>query len=74
IGWQGVTALSAGGVFAILICGAYLAWLRVSEGLHSYDQVLVGASLGSLTAAIWFWLWKVIMLKAFISFIWVRIA
>ncbi|XP_057820255.2 lipid phosphate phosphatase epsilon 2, chloroplastic isoform X1 [Cryptomeria japonica] len=74
IDWQGLTAFNIGCAFAILICGAYLTWLRVSEGLHSYDQVLVGALFGSLTAIIWFWLWKEFMLKAFTSFLWVRIA
>lgn len=74
VSWQGFSALAVMGGFAILICGAYLAWLRVSEGLHTYDQVLVGALLGSVVAIVWFTLWKAIVLQAFTSFLWVRIA
>lgn len=73
ISWQGFSALTVVGVLAILICGAYLVWLRVSEGLHTYDQVLVGALLGSVAAIVWFSLWEAAVLKAFTSFLWVRV-
>lgn len=74
VSWQGFSALTVVGGFAILICGAYLAWLRVSEGLHTYDQVLVGALLGSVAAVVWYSLWKAVVLKAFTSFLWVKIS
>lgn len=73
ISWQGFSALTVVGGLAILICGAYLAWLRVSEGLHTYAQVLVGALLGAVAAIAWFSLWKAVVLKSFTSFLWVKI-
>ncbi|WOK97788.1 hypothetical protein Cni_G06496 [Canna indica] len=56
-----------------LIFGTYLSWLRVSQRLHTFGQVLVGALLGSTCAITWFWLWNSYLLGAFISSIWVRI-
>lgn len=56
-----------------LAFGAYLSWLRVSQQLHTISQVAVGGVLGSIFSILWFWLWNAIVLKAFISYLWVQI-
>ncbi|KAJ8770658.1 hypothetical protein K2173_021305 [Erythroxylum novogranatense] len=53
--------------------GSYLAWLRVSQQLHTIRQVFVGAAVGSCFSILWLWLWNDFVLKAFISSLWVRI-
>ncbi|XP_008784928.2 lipid phosphate phosphatase epsilon 1, chloroplastic [Phoenix dactylifera] len=60
------------GIFT-LTSGCYLAWLRVSQQLHTVSQVLVGALLGSTCGIGWFWAWHSFVLEAFVSSIWVRI-
>lgn len=47
-------------------------WLRVSQRFHTISQVVVGAVVGSLFSNLWFWLWDAIVLKAFISYLWIR--
>ncbi|CAL9771104.1 unnamed protein product [Musa acuminata subsp. burmannicoides] len=56
-----------------LLFGSYLSWLRVSQQLHTYSQVLVGALLGSCCGVAWYWLWHSFVLEAFISLLWVQI-
>nr|CAD1838317.1 unnamed protein product [Ananas comosus var. bracteatus] len=58
---------------AIVACGSYLSWLRVSQQLHTVSQVLVGAVLGSTCGIVWFWMWHSFVFEAFIASIWVRI-
>ncbi|KAJ0962890.1 hypothetical protein J5N97_028012 [Dioscorea zingiberensis] len=71
--WMGINLFTITiGAFT-LASGTYLAWLRVSQQLHTKGQVLVGAILGSLCAISWFWLWHAFVLNAFISSLWVRI-
>nr|GMD51450.1 lipid phosphate phosphatase epsilon 2, chloroplastic [Ipomoea batatas]GMD53347.1 lipid phosphate phosphatase epsilon 2, chloroplastic [Ipomoea batatas]GMD54820.1 lipid phosphate phosphatase epsilon 2, chloroplastic [Ipomoea batatas] len=50
-----------------------LSWLRISQKLHTVNQVLVGAAIGLGFSVIWLWLWDAFMLEAFTSFLWVRI-
>ncbi|KAH7865076.1 hypothetical protein Vadar_001926 [Vaccinium darrowii] len=59
-----------------LAFASYLSWLRVSQQLHTVSQVVVGAApaLGSAFSILWFWSWDAIVLGAFISSFWVRIA
>ncbi|KAI3440522.1 acidPPc domain-containing protein [Psidium guajava] len=57
----------------VLAFGSYLSWLRVSQQLHTISQVVVGAFVGSAFSALWFWSWSAFMLRAFESFLWVRI-
>jgi hypothetical protein len=33
------------------------SWLQVSQGLHTLNQVIVGAAVGSAFGALWFVLW-----------------
>ncbi|XP_058088020.1 lipid phosphate phosphatase epsilon 2, chloroplastic [Magnolia sinica] len=73
IEWLGINALTLTFAALILICGAYLSWLRVSQQLHTVSQVVVGATVGSICSILWFWSWHEFMLKAFNSFLWVRI-
>ncbi|KAK4347983.1 hypothetical protein RND71_034322 [Anisodus tanguticus] len=69
-GLNGITAVVSALIFAI---GSYFSWLRVSQQLHTTSQVAVGAGLGFSLSVFWFWLWDTIVLKAFISHLWVRI-
>ncbi|OVA08752.1 Phosphatidic acid phosphatase type 2/haloperoxidase [Macleaya cordata] len=60
------------GVLALAL-SSYLSWLRVSQQLHTISQVVVGAILGTVCSILWFQSWHVFVLKAFVSFLWVRI-
>ncbi|KAJ3692506.1 hypothetical protein LUZ60_012856 [Juncus effusus] len=73
IHWLGVNIFTLMLGAAILALGSYFSWLRVSQQLHTTNQVLVGAVLGSAMAIIWFWLWHTFVFNAFISSIWVRV-
>nr|DAD21604.1 TPA_asm: hypothetical protein HUJ06_023067 [Nelumbo nucifera] len=71
--WLGINGFTIiVGVF-VLACGSYFSWLRVSQQLHTLSQVIVGAVLGSIFSILWFWSWNAIVLKAFISSLWVRV-
>lgn len=69
-GLNGLTAALGGLIFAL---GSYFSWLRISQKLHTVNQVLVGAAIGLGFSVIWLWLWDAFMLEAFTSFLWVRI-
>ncbi|XP_074572790.1 lipid phosphate phosphatase epsilon 2, chloroplastic-like [Curcuma longa] len=56
-----------------LFLGSYLAWLRVSQKLHTLSQVLVGALLGTAFAIAWLESWNSLVLEAFNSHLWVQI-
>ncbi|CAA6673228.1 unnamed protein product [Spirodela intermedia] len=60
------------GIFT-LACGVYLSWLRVSQKLHTVAQVSVGAAIGSAFSIGWFFLWRDLVAKAFVSSLWLRI-
>ncbi|CAK0849857.1 unnamed protein product, partial [Prorocentrum cordatum] len=51
LGWPAPWPAAAAG--STLACGAFLSWLRVELGFHTTPQVLVGHSLGALSAAAW---------------------
>ncbi|KAK8970291.1 hypothetical protein KSP40_PGU004192 [Platanthera guangdongensis] len=70
--WMKITVLTVAiGTFT-LICGSYLSWLRVSQGLHTKNQVLAGAAIGSICGMTWFWVWHEFVLEAVISSNWVQ--
>ncbi|KAK4347984.1 hypothetical protein RND71_034323 [Anisodus tanguticus] len=69
-GLNGITAVISALIFAI---GSYFSWLRVSQQLHTTSQVAVGAAVGFCFSVFWFWLWDAIVLKAFISHLWVQL-
>ncbi|KAI8542500.1 hypothetical protein RHMOL_Rhmol08G0142600 [Rhododendron molle] len=71
--WLGANGLAITLSGLALAFGSYLSWLRVSQHLHTISQVVVGAVLGSAFSILWFWSWDAIVLKAFISSLWVRI-
>ncbi|WOL02949.1 hypothetical protein Cni_G11668 [Canna indica] len=56
-----------------LVFSSYLSWLRVSHRLHTMSQVVVGGLLGFICGVTWFWMWHSFVLRAFISYIWVRV-
>ncbi|KAK8937417.1 hypothetical protein KSP39_PZI012578 [Platanthera zijinensis] len=69
----GINVLTVGVGVITFLCGSYLSWLRVSQRLHTVNQVLVGAALGTACSLTWFWLWHSLVLQAFMVSIWVRI-
>ncbi|XP_078148834.1 phosphatidic acid phosphatase (PAP2) family protein [Carex rostrata] len=71
--WLGVNVLTGSLGAVILASGSYFSWLRVSQQLHTANQVLVGALLGTIVSIAWFWLWHAFVYDAFVSSIWVRI-
>ncbi|XP_043711745.1 lipid phosphate phosphatase epsilon 2, chloroplastic [Telopea speciosissima] len=71
--WLGINEVSVIVGTLILACGSYLSWIRVSQQYHTINQVLVGAVLGCICSILWFWSWDKIILKAFISLLWVRV-
>ncbi|XP_047261075.1 lipid phosphate phosphatase epsilon 2, chloroplastic-like [Capsicum annuum] len=51
MGFNGITAVTGVLIFAM---GSYLSWLRVSQRLHTLNQVIVGAVLGFCFSIFWF--------------------
>ncbi|XP_052143173.1 lipid phosphate phosphatase epsilon 2, chloroplastic-like [Oryza glaberrima] len=72
--WLGRTYLSVILGVAILAMCCYLSWLRVSQRLHTLNQVLVGAIVGSAFGAMWFALFNLLVQEAFASSVPVQIA
>uniref|UniRef100_A0ACD5YL27 Uncharacterized protein n=1 Tax=Avena sativa TaxID=4498 RepID=A0ACD5YL27_AVESA len=52
---------------------SYLSWLRVSQRLHTLNQILVGAAVGSAFGALWFALWHLLVQEAFDSSLWIQV-
>lgn len=69
----GINALTATLCGLVFVIGSYFSWLRVSQQFHTISQVLVGAVLGSTFSIFWYWSWNAFVLKAFVSYLWVRI-
>lgn len=65
--WQGPHIFSIAGAVVIVFCAAYLAWLRISQGLHTPAQVIVGAGFGCSMAGVWIVLWHFILHEAVAS-------
>ncbi|KAJ1280628.1 hypothetical protein BS78_04G247000 [Paspalum vaginatum] len=59
---------------ATLSMATNLSSLRVSQRLHTLNQVMVGAVVGSAFGALWFMLWHSFVQEAFASSLLVRIA
>ncbi|KAJ1408855.1 Phosphatidic acid phosphatase type 2/haloperoxidase [Sesbania bispinosa] len=57
----------------VLAFGSFFSYLRVSQQLHTMNQVIVGAAIGSIFSILWYWLWNGFVLDAFVSSLWVRI-
>ena len=49
------------------------SWLRVAQRLHTLNQILVGATVGSAFGALWFALWHLLVREAFDSSLWVQV-
>ncbi|KAL6634980.1 hypothetical protein ACP70R_027651 [Stipagrostis hirtigluma subsp. patula] len=50
-----------------LAMASYLSWLRVSQHLHTLNQVMVGAVVGSAFGALWCALWHSLVQEAYAS-------
>ncbi|KAF5188769.1 lipid phosphate phosphatase epsilon 2, chloroplastic-like [Thalictrum thalictroides] len=70
---QGLNLVTLVGVVLVMASGSYLSWLRVSQKLHTVNQVLVGGIVGSVFSVLWFQAWYTFVLHAFIAYLWVRI-
>jgi len=73
IGWKGLNTITFGFGLAIILFGAFAAWLRTVEGLHTHLQVMVGMILGFITAIIWYYTWNTIIVRQLYYFNKVRI-
>uniref|UniRef100_A0A0D9VJZ2 Phosphatidic acid phosphatase type 2/haloperoxidase domain-containing protein n=2 Tax=Leersia perrieri TaxID=77586 RepID=A0A0D9VJZ2_9ORYZ len=71
--WLGMTYLSVILGVATLAMGCYLSWLRISQRLHTPNQVLVGGIVGSAFGALWFALFHFLVREAFASSLPIRI-
>ncbi|XP_006647758.1 lipid phosphate phosphatase epsilon 1, chloroplastic-like [Oryza brachyantha] len=72
--WLGITYLSIILGVATLALSSYLSWLRVSQRLHTLNQVLVGGIVGAAFGASWFVFFQLAVREAFASSLPVRIA
>ncbi|CAN6274770.1 unnamed protein product [Urochloa humidicola] len=52
---------------ATLSMATYLSWLRVPRRLHTLNQVVAGAGVGSAFGALWFLLWRSLVQNALAS-------
>ncbi|KAI4327636.1 hypothetical protein L6164_020073 [Bauhinia variegata] len=73
IEWLGINELSITISALALGLGSYFTYLRVSQQLHTVNQVLVGAVIGSIFSILWYWSWNSFLLDPFISSLLVRI-
>ncbi|XP_021714559.1 lipid phosphate phosphatase epsilon 1, chloroplastic-like [Chenopodium quinoa] len=74
IEWLGVNETTVIFAAVSLAFGSYLSWLRVTQKLHSIDQVIVGAVLGSCFSLAWIWSWNAVVSEAFSSIVWVQVS
>ncbi|KAE8685981.1 Lipid phosphate phosphatase epsilon 2 [Hibiscus syriacus] len=71
--WMGVNELSVSISVLALAFGSYFSWLRVSQKLHTINQILVGAVVGSIFSVLWYLSWDAVVLEAFNSSLLVRV-
>ncbi|GMI68903.1 hypothetical protein HRI_000559600 [Hibiscus trionum] len=71
--WQGVNELSVSISVLALAFGSYFSWLRVSQKLHTINQIVVGAVVGSVFSVLWYMSWDAVVLEAFNSSLLVRV-
>ncbi|KAK8653814.1 hypothetical protein V6N13_127797 [Hibiscus sabdariffa] len=71
--WLGVNELSVSISVLALAFGSYFSWLRVSQKLHTINQILVGAVVGSTFSVLWYMSWDTVVLEAFNSSLLVRV-
>ncbi|KAK9013035.1 hypothetical protein V6N11_041057 [Hibiscus sabdariffa] len=71
--WLGVNEISVSISILSLAFGSYFSWLRVSQKLHTINQILVGAVVGSVFSVVWYMSWDAVVLEAFKSSLLVRV-
>ncbi|KNA09294.1 hypothetical protein SOVF_154870 [Spinacia oleracea] len=72
--WLGVNEITVIFTAFALMFGSYLSWLRVTQKLHTVDQVVVGAILGFCFSLAWLWFWNAVVAEAFNSYMWVQVS
>ncbi|WVZ09495.1 hypothetical protein V8G54_014025, partial [Vigna mungo] len=73
--WLGLNVFTIAMSGLVLTFGSFFvsSYLRVSQQLHTVNQVVVGAVIGSIFSILWYWLWNGFILDVFVSSLWVRI-
>ncbi|KAE8664248.1 Lipid phosphate phosphatase epsilon 2 [Hibiscus syriacus] len=71
--WQGINEFSVCISVLALAFGSYFSWLRVSQKLHTINQIIVGAVVGSIFSILWYISWDAVVLEAFNSSLLVRV-
>ncbi|XP_078169868.1 lipid phosphate phosphatase epsilon 2, chloroplastic-like [Carex rostrata] len=71
--WLGTNFSTVTMGILILLVGSYFAWLRISQKLHTVEQVIVGAVLGFAFGIAWFFLWHSFMFNAYHLYFLVRV-
>ncbi|KAK4262144.1 hypothetical protein QN277_027735 [Acacia crassicarpa] len=74
IEWLGLSVPSSIISGLVLALGSYFSYLRVSQQLHTASQVVVGAIIGSIDSILCYWLWNAVVVGAYESSQWVRVA
>ncbi|KAL4378028.1 hypothetical protein GQ457_02G007150 [Hibiscus cannabinus] len=70
---SGVNELSVSISILALAVGSYFSWLRVSQKLHTINQILVGAVVGSVFSVVWYMSLDAVVLEAFNSSLVIRV-
>ncbi|CAN7012853.1 unnamed protein product [Brassica rapa subsp. trilocularis] len=63
--WLGTSKVSLFLSCLIIASGSYFIWLRVSQKLHTSNQVVVGAIVGCGFCIFWYTTWNSLLLEAF---------
>ncbi|WZY88794.1 lipid phosphate phosphatase epsilon 2, chloroplastic-like [Brassica napus] len=72
--WLGTNELSLFLIGLILALASYFTWLRVSQKVHTTNQVVVGAIVGSVYSTLLYITWNSLVLEAFASSFSVQVA
>ncbi|KAJ3708909.1 hypothetical protein LUZ61_012614 [Rhynchospora tenuis] len=71
--WLGTSFSTVITDMLILLFGSYLSWLRISQKLHTVEQVIVGAILGSAFGFAWFFSWHSFLFNTYHLYFSIRV-
>ncbi|KAE8673185.1 Lipid phosphate phosphatase epsilon 2 [Hibiscus syriacus] len=63
--WQGINEFSVSISVLALAFRSYFSWFRVSQQLHTINQIIVGAVVGSIFSILWYISCDAVVLEAF---------